>query len=85
MADASVEVTVQNNYAEIIPGRRRQLKTNGNQVAVAREVAFGADLSRHLSEAMKDAASSRRGEGKRDRRIKNKARRAEPGDVEAMK
>ena len=58
VANAMIEVEVWNGYAEVVPGRMHMPRKK-NPVAIAREIAFGADLSQQLSEAVKREALRR--------------------------
>ena len=60
VANATVEVEVRNNDANPVPGRMLISGKKKKPVAIAREIVFGADLSRQLSELVKDAAQKRR-------------------------
>ena len=84
VANATVEVEVRNNGANPVPGRMLISGKKKKPVVISREIAFGADLSGPLSEAVKDAAEERNGARSGAFRIKNLVREAESGDVSAM-
>ena len=68
VANAAVEVAVQNRNANPVPGMRRMPIKTKKPVAIAREVEFGVDLSQELSEATQDEAKRRNAQGRRNRR-----------------
>jgi hypothetical protein len=71
VANATVELEVRNNGALPHSGRMRMFGEKRKPVAIAREIAFGADLSVQLGEAVKDAAEEHNGTRRGEHRIKN--------------
>ena len=83
MQNATVEVCVWRQSADPLPGSLRKFVKKAKPGAIAREVAFGPDLSQRLSEAVNDKAVKRRNVPDRDK-IKSMIKKAESGDVGAM-
>ena len=82
VANALVEVDIRNDNG--IRMRRRMSGLNDKPVAVTREVDFGIDLSKQLSEAAKDAAEGRSYSRHGMKVVQKMVKEAESGDVDSM-